>query len=244
MSLLSTASNWVNDDTHNKKRTPMMRKSLKTKEIPNVSSYVQKTDEYQEYQISDNKNDFVMHSITDVQQDTVKREERVNQILNQMNAVSAENDGGYLADFKPPDRPEYPSVNKTNMSKEADAEIPSLSNELMPQQNQSNISYKTTYDPYMVQRMNGQDLSNYHMVYDPVSVRHKPYYSKMGISDSGSNRNPDKLLERINYMIHLLENQEHEKTANITEEFILYSFLGIFVIFVLDSFSRTAKYTR
>jgi hypothetical protein len=85
--------------------------------------------------------------------------------------------------------------------------------------------------------------SNYNSVYDP-SVKLKPYYSKMGLSNGPVSGSQDKLIERINYMIHLLENQEYEKTANVTEEFILYSFLGIFVIFVLDSFSRTAKYTR
>ena len=59
-----------------------------------------------------------------------------------------------------------------------------------------------------------------------------------------SHINSDKLMEKINYMIHMLEQQQHEKTENITEEFILYSFLGIFVIYVCDSFSRGGKYIR
>jgi predicted nucleic acid-binding Zn ribbon protein len=29
-------------------------------------------------------------------------------------------------------------------------------------------------------------------------------------------------MERINYMIHMMEEQQYEKTNNITEEFILY----------------------
>jgi len=41
-----------------------------------------------------------------------------------------------------------------------------------------------------------------------------------------------------------LEGQQHEKTENITEEFLLYTFLGVFVIFVVDSFARAGKYTR
>jgi hypothetical protein len=41
-----------------------------------------------------------------------------------------------------------------------------------------------------------------------------------------------------------LEEQQNEKTNNITEEFILYTFLGVFIIFVVDSFSRSGKYTR
>ena len=45
-------------------------------------------------------------------------------------------------------------------------------------------------------------------------------------------------------MIHLLEDQQEHKTDNITEELILYMFLGVFVIFVVDSFARAGKYTR
>ena len=52
------------------------------------------------------------------------------------------------------------------------------------------------------------------------------------------------LSDRINYMIQLLEEQKDEKTGRVTEEIILYVFLGIFVIFVLDSFVKTGKYSR
>ena len=52
------------------------------------------------------------------------------------------------------------------------------------------------------------------------------------------------MMEKINYMIHLLEEGQSEKTNNITEEFILYTFLGVFIIFIVDSFSRGGKYVR
>ena len=45
-------------------------------------------------------------------------------------------------------------------------------------------------------------------------------------------------------MIHHLEDQQDEKTDNVTEELVLYLFLGVFVIFVVDSFARAGKYTR
>jgi hypothetical protein len=54
----------------------------------------------------------------------------------------------------------------------------------------------------------------------------------------------DVLLNKINYMINLLEEQQDERTNNVTEEVILYSFLGIFIIFLVDSFARVGKYTR
>ena len=46
----------------------------------------------------------------------------------------------------------------------------------------------------------------------------------------------DKLMERINYMVHFIRNNNTKKTDTITEEFILYIFLGHFVIFVVDSY--------
>ena len=54
----------------------------------------------------------------------------------------------------------------------------------------------------------------------------------------------NKLLEKINYMIYMLEQQQNEKTSNITEEFVLYTFLGVFIIFIVDSFTRSGKYIR
>ena len=52
------------------------------------------------------------------------------------------------------------------------------------------------------------------------------------------------LLKKINYMINLLEERQDERTSNVTEEVVLYSFLGIFIIFIVDSFARVGKYVR
>ena len=59
-----------------------------------------------------------------------------------------------------------------------------------------------------------------------------------------ANSNNDTLLKKINYMIQLLEEQQDEKTNNVTEEVVLYSFLGVFMIFIVDSFSKVGKYVR
>lgn len=64
------------------------------------------------------------------------------------------------------------------------------------------------------------------------------------ISDYSHNGNNDVLLNKLNYMINLLENQQDERTNNVTEEVVLYSFLGVFIIFVVDSFARVGKYVR
>ena len=59
-----------------------------------------------------------------------------------------------------------------------------------------------------------------------------------------NNNNKNDLMEKLNYMIHLLEEQKEEKTEYVTEEIILYLFLGVFVVFVIDSFVKVGKYTR
>jgi anti-sigma28 factor (negative regulator of flagellin synthesis) len=61
---------------------------------------------------------------------------------------------------------------------------------------------------------------------------------------TSNNVDNQTLVEKLNYMINLLEEQQDQKTNNVTEEVVLYSFLGIFIIFVVDSFARVGKYVR
>jgi len=233
MSLVSTASLWTNDDNSTRKRQPsMMRKTIK-KPIGNS--------EYQEYSVVQDKNEYVLHSMDDVENVNKDHNSRVNDIINKMSSASAhgENDGDKLADFNPPPKPSI-QIKKDLQTGwvKPDEQIPNLENPLqMPAPSFSSPSV----NPYIVNNSNVIGLGNYQQVYDPANVEYKPYYAKMGL---GAGSSDSKLMEKINYMIHLLENQENEKTANITEEFILYTFLGVFVIFVLDSFSRSGKYVR
>ena len=44
--------------------------------------------------------------------------------------------------------------------------------------------------------------------------------------------------------LKVLEEQKNEKTGSVHEEMVLYSFLGVFVIFIVDSFARAGKYCR
>lgn len=70
-----------------------------------------------------------------------------------------------------------------------------------------------------------------------------PYYTQTNNNQSLSGEK-DVLIEKLNYMIELLEEQKEEKTGHISEELILYSFLGVFIIFIVDSFARAGKYVR
>ena len=81
------------------------------------------------------------------------------------------------------------------------------------------------------------ELSNYS---DSYNLKYNPSSQNANLINYDNN----KLLSKLEYIIHLLEEQHNEKTNYITEELILYLFLGIFILFVLDSFARASKYVR
>jgi len=118
-----------------------------------------------------------------------------------------------------------------------------------------------------VQRQGNEGLNEQGMLQEGMEQQKRYYESLEGGSPSGwiasSQRPPqnvkyssqlansqdltgskDELMHKLNYLIHLLEEQKDEKTGNVTEELVLYMFLGVFVIFVVDSFARAGKYTR
>ena len=81
----------------------------------------------------------------------------------------------------------------------------------------------------------------------PKSEYNKNYYQPsqgQGQETSYSNDSNQVLIEKLNYMINLLEEQQDQKTGSVTEEVVLYSFLGVFIIFVVDSFAKVGKYVR
>jgi hypothetical protein len=107
-------------------------------------------------------------------------------------------------------------------------------NELEKQQTiQSNEDSAVTNEQF--QTFQNQSQEQYYNSYIPYTTN---------ASNSQSSDNQGMLIEKLNYMIHLLEEQQEEKTGHVTEELILYTFLGVFVIFVIDSFARASKYVR
>ena len=97
---------------------------------------------------------------------------------------------------------------------------------------------------------NGQSNEAYYKQFaaptaNNTNTQYMATYNNMTTAPAlASNSDPNNLMKKLNYMIHLLEEQQDEKTENITEELVLYLFLGVFVIFVCDSFSRAGKYKR
>jgi hypothetical protein len=230
MSLLNTASPWTSDDS-TKKRQSSMRKTFKLKtqendvkgvdmdiKIESPENFVSMSEQYE---ISNS----VPESIDQTQKIQQDRNTRVNDLLNKI--TTAEESNNKLGSFQP----------------------------LLPNPNLNSKKEDTGINPPPVlNTMNRQKLGNYAANDTPASV-YSNYQSSYGNPTLFKKENgiasgtipvvrDNKLMEKINYMIQLLEEQQHEKTNNITEEFILYTFLGVFIIFVVDSFSRAGKYTR
>ena len=101
--------------------------------------------------------------------------------------------------------------------------------------------------------MNDAQVRDYYRKLTPTSRpnnlnnldNNKNYYtSTSSIFTPNTTDTNTVLIDKLNYMISLLEEQQDQKTGNVTEEVVLYSFLGVFVIFVVDSFTKAGKYVR
>ena len=186
---------------------------------------------------------------------------KVNSVLEALhkNQRTADDENkSNLGTFNPPAKPISSGVTKTIATEQ-----------MMNMTNQNDIMFRTLGStPQPTNQENSDlDLNNYSNYGDKKTV--EEYYKKMlpGYNpntpntpnvnplnrlyhrmnnDQASNVAPtqDVLLQKINYMISLLEDQQDERTNNVTEEVVLYSFLGIFIIFIVDSFAKVGKYVR
>ena len=55
---------------------------------------------------------------------------------------------------------------------------------------------------------------------------------------------PNPLLMKVNHILEILEQQKEIKTNQKNEEIVLYCFLGLFLIYIIDSFVSIGKYSR
>ena len=260
MSLLSSASVWTNEEVVSKKRQSTMKRPLNTISLPNDNdkSRTENTERtlfqsteptpilLEKYSsLTDSYNTNSIEKSIYTQKD---QSDNIHNLINKITAVNAENDGNQLADFNPISKPNITIKKPDQSSRITESELNSPENILKNSlRNNGNLN-NNKKEAYSANNTSSTEYSNYNNVYNSSKLfsgqsNEKPYYSKMSdnSNDFGDN---SKLLEKINYMIHLMEEQQNEKTANITEEFILYTFLGIFVIFIVDSFARSGKYVR
>ena len=177
-------------------------------------------------------------------------QEKVNSVLEKIHNNLNMDEEDTLANFSPPPKPESVGVSKTiateqmqNMTNEnmfrtlGKAQSPNNENDENLELNNFNSNYadNKTAEEYYKKFVPG---------YVPGKNNVNKQYYNSNIPSMVNDNSNDLLLKKINYMINLLEEHQDERTSNVTEEVVLYSFLGIFIIFVVDSFARVGKYVR
>ena len=217
MSLLNTASPWNSSGSDTRRRTPVIGKEKrKTQKAP----LPLRDADIDNSGISSYHPDFDDESeVSESMQTTVAlNESRGNTINDLLNKITSSQVGEGLVDFRP-------VSTVKDLAKEG-FESPLLKMAAgIPEYGPSDIG--------------SDNLSNYNKSYEAGAILGKPYYANKGESGTG-----DPIMQKLNYITHILEELQVEKTSNITEELILYTFLGVFVIFVVDSFARVGKYHR
>ena len=215
MSSSLNSSPWIDESP--KKRIPSMRKTIRKATIP-------KNTEKDTLQIQEWNNGIRDNNINN--NDDIE----VNHLLEKMTLLNVDNDGSSLANFNPISYPE-------NSSDIDDHILPPDYHRWKKPTTTSNFGLNTSNTIH--------NTSEYNQAYN-----NKPYYASSNGNSSSSSSSSSSLGEnknisdRLSYIVHLLEEQQDEKTNNTMEEGIMYLLLGTFVIFVVDSFSRGGKYVR
>jgi hypothetical protein len=172
---------------------------------------------------------------------TIKRKPPVKQnvesMLKQINQYKSidDDDDENMSVFKPPPKP----LSRTQINDYPNSNSPNSHNSNSSNSHNSPDTHLNQHDDVDVE--NFQNLPT--LVADDYYRQYVPYFDRINETGNGG-LSKDDLLKKLDYMIHLLEEQQETKTNTVTEEVILYSFLGVFVIFVLDSFARASKYVR
>jgi hypothetical protein len=258
MSLLTSASLWTNNDTdsNNKKRTPTIpRKTIK--KLPSNADLNEDESQQQPQPVpiqSSSMQDYSTLSSAHNPQPTMtgdlssmaQRNERVSQLVDKL---TMENAGNQLSDFQPLSHPIIQKRTDVAQGRPADELFtPPQNNPLQipPPKVDPNYPGRSDFiamDPNLGGNGETSVFGNYKQVYDSAKIQALLQNSGRGGSSESTSLD-QKLLEKINYMVHLLEQQHNERTSNITEEFVLYIFLGVFIIFIVDSFARAGRYVR
>lgn len=183
---------------------------------------------------------------------------KVNSVLEQLHQKTQEDDENKENNnFNPPPKPESSGVERTitnenmqNMLNQNNLNMYKVLGKAPEANYESNDNldlnnFNTNYgDSKTVEDYYKKVLPSYSPQKNP---NNKPFYSNNNMQNNEtmySGNQSDVLLQKLNYMINLLEEKQDERTNNVTEEVVLYSFLGIFIIFVVDSFARVGKYVR
>ena len=174
---------------------------------------------------------------------------KVNSVLKEIHNTTDDDDDDRDA-FNPPPKPESMGVLKTTPPKESFVSPLGRTVGKAPTPNYEggdNLDlndYSNYGDSKTVEEYYKSVLPGYNPQRNYVNRPYYPYREPQNSEMNNSHQSPDVLMQKLNYVISLLEDQQDEKTNHVTEEVILYSFLGIFIIFMADTFVKAGKYTR
>lgn len=185
--------------------------------------------------------------------------DKVNSVLEKIHNNSLIDDDGNsnLGEFNPPPMPNSAGVDKTISTEQIhratkqnnDFFLKTLGSAPQPNYEGGNNLDLNDYNNYGDSKKIEEYYKKVLPGYNASQIKNT-YNAPYGIQNNNmsynrdNNSESDVLLQKLNYMIHLLEEKQDERTNNVTEEVVLYSFLGIFIIFVIDSFARVGKYVR
>ena len=264
----------IDEDNISKKRMPQIRKTVKnhaasSSKIEPLGQPLQGSCVFQSSHESFTPGKDAVKYYPPTMEEAAKqleeRNERVHQLLNHITPVHGINAGSKLADCQPPEYPAQTQMKKLGEEEQqmeefiapvlaTSSEIPDHSNELQHAIPQINMQRPVQYGATNVYAYrDNENLSNYNHIYNENPLFQKQPFSQSQLqTESNGNeqhtkayhKEMQKMHEKINYMIRILEDLKVEKTDNVMEEFIMFSLLGVFVIFVVDSFSKSAKYVR
>jgi hypothetical protein len=152
------------------------------------------------------------------------------------NSISGGSDSDSDTDSNEQDTPNVPNMpNMLNMQKQFRAE-PGFNHAMYTPANSADLNAKL--NPASAKEgFASKTLAN-------STPKQYPQYMPSVFQASSDPENKDAMLQKLDHIISLLEDQQDEKTGHVTEELILYCFLGVFIIFIVDSFARAGKYVR
>jgi len=252
MSLLATASPW--EQPIAKKRTPTIRKSFKKPASTDFERNELSTSRYERFDTmgggrTTSSTDFAsIHEYDDKQQTHVHREHqekqeqrhnRINTILENMNSLKEDNDGGSLYDYNPTSTNDngtqpsiYPPLNRQPLSTitHAPERVPSFI---------FNKPKEEVQVSPLGSLSEAENLTDYRNAYDGRIIYNNGHKESFIGADIDN-----RILDKIQYLTHMLEEMQDERTANVNEEFVLYTMLGVFIIYLVDGFVRLGKYIK
>jgi|TARA_B110000967_G_scaffold198587_1_gene231810 hypothetical protein len=170
--------------------------------------------------------------------ETVKSVDKVNNIREKMglegfsaSEVEPMNDGegDGLANFEPPSNPVSAGSERLQMRENVDDDD--------DKKKEDKNDEPLTKEGFS--EIKGGYAQQYYDQFIPYAT------SASGSStNSSGNFNNSEIMTKLNYLINLIEEGHDEKKNSVTEELVLYCFLGVFVIFIVDSFTKAGKYVR